>query len=253
MGTTTLRRRKSKTSSSKLELTILPQPDLSTCGPTCLHALYAYHGDKIPLPQVVREVRQFEEGGTLAVLLGLHALQRGYKATLYTYNLKVFDPTWFKAGGQDLAARLEAQLKVKRGRKFQIASEAYIEFLRRGGRVGFADLSPSLIRSFLHRGIPVLTGLSATYLYRTAREVDAACAYDDLRGEPAGHFVVLCGYDAEHRHVRVADPLLPNPMTGREHHYDVPIERLICSILLGILTYDANLLILEPLRREAGA
>jgi hypothetical protein len=48
--------------------------------------------------------------------------------------------------------------------------------------------------------------------------------------------------------VLVADPMNPNPVSTT-HMYEVSIERLICSILLGILTYDGNLLVLEP--REA--
>ena len=44
--------------------------------------------------------------------------------------------------------------------------------------------------------------------------------------------------------VRVADPYLPNPYS--EQHYSVPIHRLIGAVYLGIVTWDANLLILEP-------
>ena len=69
--------------------------------------------------------------------------------------------------------------------------------------------------------------------------------YDDLAGEPSGHFVVLAGYDKETRRVQVADPLKENPM-GEGQTYWVDIDRLICAIMLGILTYDANLLILQP-------
>jgi hypothetical protein len=43
----------------------------------------------------------------------------------------------------------------------------------------------------------------------------------------------------------VADPLQDNPRFGQQY-YNVNIERLVASILLGIVTYDANLLILEP-------
>jgi ABC-type bacteriocin/lantibiotic exporter with double-glycine peptidase domain len=75
---------------------IQSQPDKVTCGPTCLHALYQYYGEDISLKQVVREVKQLKAGGTLAVMLGNHALKRGYKALIYTYNLTVFDPSWFK-------------------------------------------------------------------------------------------------------------------------------------------------------------
>ena len=92
----------------------------------------------------------------------------------------------------------------------------------------------------------VLTGLSATHLYGCAREYDND--YDDVRGEPAGHFVLLRGYDKRERLISVADPLLDNPRFGA-HYYDVTMDRLISSILLGILTHDANLLIIEP--REA--
>lgn len=230
---------------TNLAVDILPQPDLSTCGPTCLHAVYRYYGLNLPLEKVVREVRQFEEGGTLGVLLGLHALSRGFKATLYTYNLSLFDPTWFLPGAPDLAERLRSQMKHKRGKKFHIASEAYIEFLQRGGRLRFEDLSPRLLRGFLNHGHPILTGLSATYLYRSPREFGDQSEYDDIRGESAGHFVIVCGYDSEARAVLVADPLQPNPMAPQQL-YPVPIERLICAILLGILSFDGNLLVVEP-------
>jgi ABC-type bacteriocin/lantibiotic exporter with double-glycine peptidase domain len=53
---------------------ILPQPDDSTCGPTCLHAIYRYFGDEVPLDQVIREVPSLHSGGTLAVMLRNHAL-----------------------------------------------------------------------------------------------------------------------------------------------------------------------------------
>ncbi len=43
----------------------------------------------------------------------------------------------------------------------------------------------------------------------------------------------------------VADPLETNPVSG-SISYAVSIDRVICAILLGILTYDANLLIIEP-------
>src|SRR5690606_10722822 len=77
-----------------LEFDIEAQPDDVTCGPTCLQALYSYYKDEIPLKQLVREVKQLRNGGTLAVMLGNNALKRGYRATIYTYNLNVFDPSW---------------------------------------------------------------------------------------------------------------------------------------------------------------
>ena len=230
---------------SRLRLDILPQPDEQTCGPTCLHAIYRYYGDDPLLTQIIKEVPALEGGGTLAVFLACHALRRGYDAVIYTYNLEVFDPSWFGDGNVDLAERLQAQLQHKQWAKIKKATAGYLEFLSLGGRIKFADLTSDLVHRYLNRGTPILTGLSATYLYRTAREFGPKSDYDDLRGTPAGHFVVLCGYDKEARMVMVADPLHPNPM-GPSQYYATKISRLIGAVFLGVITHDANLLIIEP-------
>ncbi|MCO6437805.1 MAG: C39 family peptidase [Phycisphaerae bacterium] len=227
-----------------LPLDILPQPDDVTCGPTCLHAVYDYFGESLPLKNVIAEVTGLEEGGTLAVFLAVHALRRGYSASIYTYNLQLFDPTWFAQPGTDIAAKLKAQSEAKSDKRLQVATGGYLEYLKLGGKILFEDLTAALIRKYLTRGVPILTGLSSTYLYRGIREFGPKCDDDDIRGAPVGHFVVLCGYDRKHRQVMVADPMHPNPM-ATTHVYSVGMDRLLGAILLGIVTYDANLLILE--------
>jgi hypothetical protein len=237
---------------SRLRLEISPQPDLFTCGPTCLHAVYRYYGDDISLEQVIQETPQLEEGGgTLAVLLGCHALRRGYDAEIFTFNLNVFDPTWFEPGARPLSECLRDQLEAKELPKLRMATPAYLEFLDLGGTLQMKDLSNELIREHLKSSIPILTGLSATYLYRDKREYGRESVPDDVRGYPAGHFVVLCGYDKAQRTVLVADPLLPNPFAP-EHLYSVEMDRVKCAILLGIVTYDANLLIIKQRRKSRG-
>jgi ABC-type bacteriocin/lantibiotic exporter with double-glycine peptidase domain len=83
---------------TRVRLQIARQPDHAACGPTCLHAIYRYYGDSISLARVVREVRRLRNGGTLAVCLGNHALSRGYRVRIHTYDLQVWDPTWFRPG-----------------------------------------------------------------------------------------------------------------------------------------------------------
>jgi hypothetical protein len=230
---------------SKIELEMLPQPDDTTCGPTCLHAVYRHYGDNVPIRTLIDEVEQLDQGGTLAVLLGQHALARGYDTLLYTFNVDVFDPTWFHLDRDDIQGKLRAQLTVKSSPRLLRATEAYLRYLEHGGEIALADLTRALVRSYLKQGVPILTGLSATYLYRSMRELGRPLRPDDLHGEPQGHFVVLCGYSADDRRVLVADPLLPNPMST-SHFYLVGIDRLVCAIMLGILTYDANILIVQP-------
>jgi hypothetical protein len=229
-------------------LDILPQPDGASCGPTCLQAVYRYFDDDIPLQQLIAEVTTLEDGGTLAVFLACHALQRGFKATIISYNLQIFDPTWAAASSRDIAEKLRLQLDYKKHLPgFEVATRAYLDFLQLGGRLQFKVLTTGLIRSYLKRSIPLLSGLSATFLYGTAREfVDGnVLVYDDIRGVSTGHFVVLADYNKKERTVLVADPLLPNPVSPGQHYY-VNISRLMCAIMLGTLTYDADLLIVEP-------
>lgn len=229
-----------------LDLQIQPQPDDRSCGVTCLNAVYGYYGLQVPLPQLALEVEHLESGGTLAVMLGCDALRRGFRAKIYTYNLHMFDPTWFKDRRTKIQEKLLRQENVKNDDRLKTATRRYVEFLDLGGRVELVDLNAALIRRFLNRGQPMLAGLSATFLYQTAREYGPFDDYDDIRGTPQGHFVVLCGYDQNERHVRIADPMLPNPMVADSQYYNVSMDRLIAAILLGIVTYDANLLVIEP-------
>ena len=234
-----------------LRFQIQPQPDDTTCGPTCLQAVYHHFGDPIALGEVIAETPTLPQGGTLAVMLGCHALRRGYRAALYTFNLNIFDPTWFSdtaapaARRQRLMEKLQTQAKVKRDKKLKTATASYLEFLTLGGEVRFEDLRSRLLLRFLRRGLPVLTGLSSTYLYRAMREFGPNDEDDDLRGTPSGHFVIIHGINPKTRRVRIADPLANNPGFGVQA-YEVDMSRLIGAIMLGVLTYDANLLVIEP-------
>jgi hypothetical protein len=243
---------------------ILPQPNETTCGPTCLQAVLRFFGEDLDLADVIAETPELEDGGTLAVLLGTQAIERGYHAKIFTYNLRVFDPSWFnhpssakvkqvhnvdcpdeKVPSVDLVKKLNDQIQHKDSIKLQLACKAYSHFIKIGGEIRMHDLNKQLLRQYFSRSIPILTGLSSTYLYQASRERQRDMKPDDIRGTPTGHFVVLCGETPARKLIRVADPYIPNPFT-KHHYYDVTRDRLICAILLGVLTYDANLLIIQP-------
>lgn len=241
---------------------ITPQPTDTTCGPTCLHSVYRHFNDPIQLDAVIADIPELPEqgGGVLDVFLGLHALRRGYSATIYTFNVTLFDPTWFPVRDPaELVANLRAQAAAKDGQgwKFDVATQGYIDFLEAGGRVEMVDLTADLVRRHLKRGQPLLTGLSATWLYRSVREVARTNTDDAVRGEPAGHFVVLCGYDSDTRTAWLADPYADHPYADMPGDsplvYPVKLSRLISAILLGVVTFDANLLAIRPHGRPRSA
>lgn len=234
-----------------INLTIHTQPDDETCGPTCLHAIYQHYGLQDGLDDIINEVERSDSGGTLAPMLGKHAIQRGFDTTIYVNNIDVFDPTWFhngEANQSEVINKLSEQLHFKKSKGIVQSSIAYQQYLRLGGKVRFQTIRSSLLKDYFKQKIPILTGLSATYLYRSAREFfneQGTSFYDDIRGTPCGHFVVLCGYDETNRHVVVADPHRENPLS-HDNYYKVSINRLINAIMLGVFTYDGNLLIIQP-------
>lgn len=210
-----------------------------------MFSVYRYYGLDITLDEVIHETPRNPDGGTLAVFLAIAALKRGMHAVLYPYNLRVFDPTWFALPVPALDARLAARARVVRSMKLRKTIRAYRRFLRLGGALRFEELTTPLLRGILHRGRPILTGLSSTYLYRSMRERQDDMVDDDIRGEPTGHFVVLSGYERAGYEFTVCDPYGIIPFSG-SGSYTVTAPRLINSILLGDLTYDAVLLELWP-------
>jgi hypothetical protein len=227
-----------------IQIEIQGQPDDITCGPTCLHAVYNYFNYDISLEKLISEVHNLENGGTLAVFLGIDALKRGFHARIITYNLMVFDPSWKNLDKKGLIEKLTEQHEIKTSRKLKTAIKAYIKYLNLGGEISFEMLTPSLLKKYFKKGLPLLTGVSATYLYDDKREysIGNKTIYDDIKGEPTGHFIVLQGFNEEHK-VRVADPYTDNYHKNR--YYSIEIQRLINSILLGVVTYDANILVIN--------
>ena len=234
----------------QIPLEMLPQPTESTCGPTCLHAIYRHFGEEVSLTQVIEQIPEHEDGGTLSVNLALHALRRGFHATTYSYNLRVFDPTWWSLAPAELIEKLRQRIEhLGDNEKLIQTHKAYMEFIKLGGRINFSDLTPSFLIRLLGQGHPVLTGLSATYLYQTVRELPDATD-NDVAGFPTGHFVVINGFDPFGEEVVVTDPYQDNPFNPRGI-YRVSVHRFINSVMLGIVTYDANLLIISP-RPQSG-
>lgn len=238
-----------------LKLEMNQQPTDETCGPTCLHAIYRYYHYKISHEEVIQGVERSMSGGTLSPLLGKHALSHGFDATIYVNNMVLFDPTWFKnsrAPQEALLMKLRAQDKYKQSKPILQASKAFQEFLTLGGELRFKTVDVQLLKEYFDKKIPILTGLSSTYLYRTARECftsDGESFFDDIQGEPCGHFVVLFGYDAKKNSVAVADPYHEERFANG-NYYKASRARIINAIMLGVLTYDSALLIITPKNQE---
>lgn len=146
-----------------IDLTIHTQPDDETCGPTSLHAIYRYYGLNLDLSEVIKNVERSLSGGTLAPMLGKHALLHGFQVIIYINNLNIFDPTWFdfeqgRACHDLLKIKLHAQMRYKRTKGILQASQAYLDYLELGGEVHFRTLSVQLLKDYFSKKFLSLQG-----------------------------------------------------------------------------------------------
>jgi hypothetical protein len=225
------------------------QPDDVTCGPTSLRKVYSFYGLDLELDEVMLTLERNEDGGTLAVFLGMAALRQHFRTRIYSYDLQIFDPSWAGLEPAALVEKIRARFPYLEDATRRRAAMAYVRYLEMGGELAFDDLTPQLLRAIIDRGHPVLAGLSATYLYGFTRErwdeQSGQLIDDDVAGEPTGHFVVISGYDHWGRRFTVLDPSAHVP-TSPDGRIIVGAERLINAILLGDVTYDAVLLEVWP-------
>ena len=233
-----------------MNVKILPQPDDVTCGPTSLHAIYHNYGYQISLHRLISEIEMLEGGGTLGVFLGLDALKRGFDATIHSVNLEIFDPTWVNLSMEALADKLRQEYAAKHRAKLRVAIKAYLRFIELGGIVSLKDFKPGLFDRYFKKNVPLIAGVSTTFLYQSKREYtnsDNMSVFDDIHGDPTGHSVVVYGENEEKKFL-IADPDCTNPI-AHDHYYAVERNRLVHSILLGILTYDSLILAVQPKKK----
>lgn len=229
-----------------IDIKIPLQKDDETCGIACLLGYYQYLGLNWDYEELNKEVEMLDTGGTLGVNLGIHALQLGMEVTLSSYNLQVFDPSWAKLSPQELTFKLQKQMDAKKAdQKLVQASSAYIRYLNLGGKIEFCDSSIDELKKKLDEEIPILVGLSSTFLYQSKREIPDTTELDDINGYPAGHFVVINGYDEKNKMISVCDPYPETPFSEQGSTYCVSADHLMTSIFLGIITYDANFLTIQ--------
>jgi len=233
-----------------LPISILRQPDYTTCGPTSLHAVYNYFGDSISLTEVIDQINKLEGGGTLSVHLAVHALQRGYQADMWVCNVSHWDPTWFQQE-TDIITKLRARLEAKGladNPRYAKAMDASTEYLSLGGRVHWGDMTPQLIYRVLKKKLPILAGVNGTYMYQCSRET--AEGPDDVKGDAFGHFLTVAGCDTKKEILNIADPLMDNPLHNSKY-YSVTVHRFIGALFLGTGSDDANLLVIRPKNSRA--
>ncbi len=172
--------------------------------------------------------------GTWDANLGKTALAFGFKAKITPVNLYVFDPARHKLNPETLLKKLSARIHKAKDKLLRSDIQAFIDFLRAGGRIEFKPLSKELLILKLRKH-PFLVGLCSTYLYRGRLTANQQMGYR------LGHFVVVNGYEPVSDKFFITDPwrAIPFSKSGR---YKIKSAELIAAMYLGEATYDCTIL-----------
>jgi hypothetical protein len=210
--------------------------------PDLLAQVYRFLGYERAVDEVISDTRRNADGGTLGVYLGISALRNGFRPTIYTYNLRIFDPTWRRLSPPEISGKLRERRRFVRSRRLKRAIAAYVEYLGMGCRVPVFRARCGFLVGLLQTGHPILTGFERNVPLwvrsRTQRGVRRRFA-----ASPRGISSSCAGYYPRSDRFVVRDPSSNIPFS-RNGKYTVEARRLIAAILLGDVTYDANLLVL---------
>ena len=212
---------------------IQKQPTDDTCGATTLHAMYQHLGVDVPIDILVKTITQFPNGGTADVYLAMDALERGLKVTVYTSNIRVFDPSWLGLPQERLVDRLYKFSEYIRDKDLIVSQIAglFSMFVRMGGRVRInLDDMGNLITALRYG--PVIAGVSYDWLMGEER---------DNGGDLTGHFIIVDSYDDASETFTISDP-----WDGKKgQHYKVSYGLMNKALLLGTLTNDGSFILIE--------
>jgi hypothetical protein len=165
-----------------------------TCGPSSLQQVMAYYGKKMKLGDIIKDIPMFMDGTYLAYL-AKYAMEAGFKPLIITYNVDIFDPTWFRLSRKSLIKKLRSRSRI---RKLDInirrGCKSYVDYLESGGKLSFNFTTTEIIKKYLKKKRPIIVRLSSTILHDRKRLDLNKDKRDDISGSPGFHFVVVSGY-----------------------------------------------------------
>lgn len=153
-----------------LRVPFFPQPSgVGWCVPACLRMVMAYHGDDVPLKDIVDEIGVTKHGGLDEMHAAIYLLRRGYGVRVLGWH------SGYPASFSRIRGELPADTfidwafrDVKRPSMYRIACRNYgMEFLERGGVIEPRPTSVDDLYDALARREPSIVIVNVTTLWHT--------------------------------------------------------------------------------------
>ncbi len=125
----------------------------------------------------------------------------GFKVTLHTVDVEIFDRSWSDLTKEELSENLEKRKQYLKHPRFSASTfdvifDGYKDFLNKGGKVVFPVLDELYLHTLLNTG-PVYAIVNRTFLNHTYKRTGMSGDtphHGSIEGHTSTHVVVIAGY-----------------------------------------------------------
>ncbi|MFH1582442.1 MAG: cysteine peptidase family C39 domain-containing protein [bacterium] len=188
----------------KIKLPIKKQKKKSLhCCVVCLQMVMEYFGEKVPMEELLKQIKVYKNIGTWIADEGKIALKYGFKTFFCYHNSYILDKDTENLSEKDIT-KLKKYLKDIKRKKYKEPGfkkreiKKDIEYIQLGGKFSTKVPNLDLIDGFLKKKVPVIVTLNT----------------NSLRGQPdkrSGHCVVIIGKEGNNYIVNDPRPEYPKP------------------------------------------
>ncbi len=222
------------------------------CMQTSATQLLSFFDPTIKVDDVINEVPVYVENGekigTSPGHLATYFVQKGYKTTVYIFDVELFDLSWEMTSGSEIIELLKQRQKYIPANSWlakyhHILVDGWELFVKAGGSFAQPPLTAQLIKDLLIKS-PILVMVNSTYLnHQSKQQYDKKkdkFEDDAIKGRSLTHGVTCTGY--KDGRFLIVDP---DPPEGREQHRWIQSDHLIASIMAAQTESDNLLMVIE--------
>lgn len=226
----------------KHDLKLIYQPTNTSCGYAALAMLMSHYGVEVTpdhllevLPQPLNEEGQTQ--GAVTAQLVPWCIEKGFEATMYSFDCQVLDLSWRELTPEQVVERLKLVLPIRDvpglGTHWsRIYVQAYIDLLKAGANLTIRPhITTKLLYSLLKQG-PVYANVCAMVLGGKGRVRVTGLrqsVQDDINGRVSTHSLVIYGHD------EAGNFLLADPWSG--WRTEAP-ETVVCAVMAAQIECD---------------
>ena len=216
------------TKTKDLKISQFDQINPYSCIPACLQEVFSYYKKQISQEKILDSLEHPERGMAVAQA-GFFAKKSGFKPTVITNNISIFDPIWFSLTNVKLIDNLEKRKKFV-DKYNQALIDAYIKYIEATGTIKFESISADLLKKYLSQNIPIIIELASTYLYKKAKSTRPGAFDNAFKGDIEGHGVVIAGFNGDK--FKIVDPNSRQNPYNKSGIYWIPGDELMTSFSL---------------------